>query len=206
MANPSGSSESSGGNKRSSLGRLRRSLGWLVLLVLLLYGASNLWLSSGWGTGLAEDKLKERTGLDWEVGSMTWSPWNGFTINDAQMLQPEELRAELTEPVVLVDRIRVKPYWTQLLRGRTRPKEVSIDSPELTISVEMLASLASRIPQSKVLAPPAKRPVKPVPPSGEESAQKTPRQPTSISAQLFVIRCEHSDLGRFARRQPSDCR
>ncbi len=177
MANPSGSSKSSGANKRSALGRLRRLLAWLVLVVFLLYGASNLWLSSGWGTGLAEDKLIERTGLDWEVGSMTWSPWNGFTINDAQMFQPEELRAELTEPVVLVDRIRVKPYWTQLIRGRTRPKEVSIDSPELTISVEMLASLASRIPQSKVLAPPAKPPVKPVPPSGEESAQKTPRLP-----------------------------
>ncbi len=110
MANPSGSSESPGANKWSALGRLRRLLGWLILIVLLLYGASNLWLSSGWGTGLAEDKLKERTGLDWEVGSMTWSPWNGFTINDARMLQPEELRAELAEPVVLVDRIRVKPF------------------------------------------------------------------------------------------------
>lgn len=174
MANPSGSSESSGANKRFSLGRLRRSLGWLVLLVVILYGASNLWLSSGWGTGLAENKLKERTGLDCEVGSMTWSPWNGFTINDVRMLQPEELRAELPEPVVLVDRIRVKPYWTQLLRGRTRPKEVSVDSPELTISVEMLAALASQISPSKVVPPPAKLAPQPVP--------KTPDQPTPREA------------------------
>lgn len=174
MANPSGSSESPGANKWSALGRLRRLLGWLILILLLLYGASNLWLSSGWGTGLAENKLKERTGLDWEVGSMTWSPWNGFTINDARMLQPEELRAELPEPVVLVDRIRVKPYWAQLLRGRMRPEEVSVDSPDLTISVEMLAALVSRISPSKVVPPAAKPPVIAAP----QPEPKTPDQPT----------------------------
>lgn len=130
--------------------RALRLLKWFVLIVLLTYGASNLWLSSRWATGMAESKLKARTGFDWQVGSMSWSPWNGVTISDARMLQPAALRADLEAPVVKVDRIRVKPYWSQLLRGRVRPHEVIVEAPELTLSVEMLASLAARVAPQKL--------------------------------------------------------
>lgn len=147
--------------KRSVVGRLRRVLAYFVLAVLLGYGASNLWLCSGWGTGMAEDKLKGRTGFDWEIDSMTWSPWNGLTVNDARMLQPEELRTTMDQPLLSVERIRVQPYWTQLLRGRARAREIQVDAPEVMVTVEMLTSMASRMPHSGVVSSPSPGPVRP---------------------------------------------
>ncbi len=155
---------SSGTVRRLRLCRLGRVSGWLILMVLLVYGASNLWLSSRWGTGMAEARLKVRTGLDWQIESMTWSPWNGLTIRGAQMLQPEELRGYLSEPVMSVDRIQVQPYWTQLLRGRLRASEVMIDSPRVTVTVEMLAAMASNVSAAQAVPPPPGSPQKFVPP------------------------------------------
>jgi len=123
--------------------RLRKLVGWLVLIVLLVYGGSNLWLSSRWGTGVAESSLRERTSMDWEIGGVTWSPWNGVTLSDVKMLQPEALREQISHPVLEVDRMQVQPHWRSLLRGRVRLRDVSIESPRVTVAVEMLAYLSA---------------------------------------------------------------
>ncbi|BDS05825.1 hypothetical protein NT6N_08650 [Oceaniferula spumae] len=131
---------------RSSSRRPRRLIKvvlWLLLVPLLAFGGSNLWLNTSWGKDLAAAKLKARTGMDWEVHGMTWSPWNGFTVNGATMLQPEQLRAQIDQPLLEVEQIHVQPYWSQLIRGRARFREISVDAPSLTVTVEMLAAMAS---------------------------------------------------------------
>lgn len=142
--------------------RLIRVVRWGCLLVLIFFALSNLWLWSAWGTSTAEAELKKRTGQDWEIGSMSWSPWNGITLYDIRMLQPEALRERLGEPVMVVEKIRVRPYWRLLARGQVYPQSVEIDSPELTVSVEMLAAIASRTVHVKAQTPlPAPSPTKP---------------------------------------------
>jgi len=120
----------------------RRVAVWVSLMILLTYGASNLWLSSRWATGMVESRLKEKTGLDWQIGGISWSPWAGVTINDVKMNQPDVLQGHLDQPVIEVQRIQVKPYWGELLRGRIRMREISIDTPRVTVAVEMLGTLA----------------------------------------------------------------
>ena len=80
--------------------------------------------------------------MDWEVGGVTWSPWNGVTLKGVKMLQPEVLRELVSSPVLEVEQMQVQPYWSQLLRGRLRLRDILIDSPKLTVAVEMLAVLA----------------------------------------------------------------
>jgi len=152
---------------------------WLLLIPLLVFAASNIWLSSPWGTGMAEQKLKERTGMDWSVESMTWSPWNGFTVRGAKMFQPEELREHLDQPLLKVESIQVQPYWGPLLRGQARPREVTMHGPKLMVSVEMLAALASHASQQEVLPEPEKAITKPTPPKPAKKPTAKPQSPKS---------------------------
>jgi len=127
---------------RRVIRRFRRVAVWLSLILLLTYGVSNLWLSSRWATGMIESRLKEKTGLDWQIGGILWSPWAGVTINDVKMKQPDVLQGHLEQPVIEVQSIQVKPYWGELLRGRIRIREITVDSPRVTVAVEMLGTLA----------------------------------------------------------------
>jgi len=127
-----------------------------------------------------EAKLKERTSLDWKLGSITWSPWNGMTVRDAQMLQPAGLRDHLMAPVISVDSLRVEPHWRQIFRGRLKLREVTMDSPKLTVAVEMLAALASSIEPEQVIPPRAVTPTPPLPQTDQvqrPTAQENPQKP-----------------------------
>jgi len=159
MAERSGSDEAEGTNKKSFPGRLFSLFGSLVLLVLLGYGVSNLWLMSPWGKGMIERKLGERTGFVWEVGSISWSPWNGCSMRDVMMLLPDELGAEFEQPAMEVTRIRVMPYWSRILRGSgVRPREVLVDSPRVTLSLEMLAAVLEDMGGDLIDEPPVAAP------------------------------------------------
>ena len=173
MAESSGSEEAEGTKKKPFPHRLDRLwgrllgrlLGVLVLLVLLGYGVSNLWLMSPWGKGMVEKKLSERTGLDWHLGSMSWSPWNGLSMGEVRMLPPDGLREESEGPVVEIKSITVQPYWSRMLRGQgMRPREVLVDSPQLRVSLELLAAMAADRARDEQLIeelPPAKPPTPP---------------------------------------------
>ncbi|MBK1856092.1 hypothetical protein JO972_14060 [Verrucomicrobiaceae bacterium 5K15] len=153
---------------------------WLLLLTLIGYAASNLWLSSPWGTAMAERKLKERTGMDWAVDSMSWSPWNGFTVKGASMLQPDALREKLDQPLLEVEEIQIQPHWGPLFRGHARPREVTMQRPKVMLSVEMLAAIASQSsPQEVVQVQPKTEPATTPP----KPTAKTPSQPSSSPKQ-----------------------
>lgn len=163
--------------------RVRKLALWLLLIPLLFYGVSNLWLSSSWGRSMAEAKLKGRTGMDWQVQGMSWSPWNGFTVRGAKMLQPKSMRAHLVQPLLEVERIQVRPYWGQLFRGHPRIREFIVHAPKITVSAEMLAALASDAAQKQ--SPPQSNnpqeavvpntPVKPQPPTSPQGKPKQPK-------------------------------
>lgn len=125
--------------------RWRTLLVGLLLSVLVGYGVSNLWLSTSWATGIAEKKLKARTGMDWKIGGMTWSPWNGITARDVKVLQSSVLGDDLTRPMLRIDSVRVQPYWKPLVRGKLQLRDVFVESPQAEISVEMLAKIAADV-------------------------------------------------------------
>jgi len=126
----------------------------LILVVLGGYGLSNLCLCLPWTREAVASKLKDRTGADWEIGMMTWSPWNGVVVRDIKWLQPEALKGELADPVMVVERVQVKLYWSRLIRLEVVFREVTVESPQMTVAVEMLASLASDALRAQATAEP----------------------------------------------------
>jgi len=168
--------------------RLLKLAFWLCLLLpLFFWGATNLWLNTSWGRGVVEARLNKRTGMEWRVEGITWSPWRGGTVSGASMLQPEALREYLDQPLIEVSQIQVRPYWGKLFRGDFRLREVRMDSPQITVSVEMLAAIAAETAQkqtlpkqgetTKLVAPQPKKP-RPQEPRAPRQGKVPPSQPT----------------------------
>ncbi|NQX00138.1 hypothetical protein HQ447_05720, partial [bacterium] len=113
-------------------------------------------LSSGWTSHWIESKIRGRTGLEARVESASWSPWNGASINGLQLLQPQPLRAALTEPLVRIAAVRVTPVWRAWLRGRLEVQSITLDTPRFVLPVEVLSELSR-----PALSPPAPPPPPP---------------------------------------------
>lgn len=112
----------------------RLSWGGIILLTLCFI-LSNLWMMSPWGAGMAERKVSERLGIDCEISSMMWTPWNGITVNQARVFMPGEKKQAILD----VDSIRVKPYWKPLLQRKLLLQEVIVNQPRIELAIEMLA-------------------------------------------------------------------
>ena len=115
MAEGSGGGKLSGDRRKVFSRLLRRAALGIVLICLLGWIGSNLWLISPWGTGMVERKLEEcfsrvpnpspntspdsgsNSGPDlkWEIGSMTWSPWNGLTVNRSRVFLSGEVEQSI---------------------------------------------------------------------------------------------------------------
>ena len=183
MAEGSGGGKLSGDRRKIFLRLLQRAALGVVLIFLLGWIGSNLWLISPWGTGMVERKLEERfnrspsrgtspgpdSGLKWEIGSMTWSPWNGLTVNRPRVFLP----GEAEQSIVAVTDINIRPYWKPLLRGKLRLREITLNEPRVELSLEMLAALPS---DGEVIETPP--PVAPAPPTlAAGQAQEIPAKP-----------------------------
>lgn len=101
---------------------------------------SNLLLQTPWVRGWFEGKLERRSGLDWTIGRLSWTPWSG--------VQVEELEAALTgpdraaaEPLCAVEQIDVLVDWGALVQGDIRPREVRMRKGRVALPVELMALL-----------------------------------------------------------------
>ncbi len=179
--------------------RLIRASILLSILPLILLGISNLWLGSSWGMGMAEDKLKGLTGMDWRLHGMSWSPWGGVNIKGGEVLQPTGMREYVEQPLVEVNRVNIRPYWGRLLRGEMKLREVTVESPHVTISAQMLARMTAKPPPPEVVIvqpailepklPKVSAPVenKPEPQSGEALSDKAPGERAVAGLPFRVI-------------------
>ncbi len=120
-----------------------------VLLVILAYGASNLYLMTAPGKARLGENISARLHLETSVQGASWSPWNGLTVYGIQTRQPEQLRKTIPSPFLLVRSIQVVPDWKRLLRRDFAVREISVIDPELTVPIE----LATLIPRQEI--PPA---------------------------------------------------
>jgi len=123
--------------------RIRRILVVLLLSPFLLLALANALLATPWARGYLDRKLSARLGVETLVGSVTCTPWGGFTVGDLRCLQPPPLRGSLRTPLLEVREIRAYPQWDRLLRGDLAISFIRIDRPRLTLSLEMAASMVS---------------------------------------------------------------
>ena len=201
MAEGSGGGKSSGGRRKIFCRLLSRAALGVVLIFLLGWIGLNLWLISPWGTGMAERKLEERfsrgSGLEWEIGSMTWSPWNGLTVNRPRVFLP----GEAEQSIVSVTDINIRPYWKPLLQGKLRLREVTVNEPRVELSLEMLAALPGD--GEMIETPPPLAPAPPTLAAGQ--AQEIPAKPlaqASLADYAQVLRPPGVGSQLLAQQKP----
>lgn len=139
---------------RSSRG-FRRFGRWLLALALLpflAFGLSNLALNSGWVRNWLASKIKARTTLDTNIGGASWSPWNGITIREVRVEQPDMLRPFVDEPLVNISSIRAVPDWKSWLKRQYSIRELHVDSPRVVLPLELVSYFAPPAPTPPVVA------------------------------------------------------
>lgn len=163
-----------GSPKRAKRRGIRRWI-WAMPVILPVLGlaAINLCLASNTCLAWMARKIQERTGLEASVGGATFLPWNGLRIHEVRLLQVPALREAVGAPLMKIETIGLSPVWKAWLRGRLELNSITLDQPQWTVPVELLAEIAkSRTPPQA--AAPAPQVASPPPP---EVAAETPSAP-----------------------------
>ena len=169
-------SEAPIGEKRRGPRRWSWLLPALVVVPILGFVLSNLWLATPWSCRWMAAKIERITGLQTRVGGATWSPWDGASLHAVELLQPAALRTALPNPLATIESIQLTPVWRAWLRGKYEVRSISLDTPKLTIPIELLSKLSG--PQPQPTPPVAGGPLPPVaqvnPPNTTPPATGTP--------------------------------
>lgn len=84
--------------------------------------------------------IEGKTGFQWRIGGAGWSPWGGMRMNELAMRAPVNSGPELG-PVLLVEELRVRPYWMRLMRGELALREMRVERPVGDVPMELLAAM-----------------------------------------------------------------
>lgn len=149
-------------NSEAPIGEARRGTSHRRRTFLILFVASALGLLLGWfilaggitGRWIAS-KIQARTGMEARVGGVSWSPWNGVSINAVELLQSAPLRTAVQNPLVRIDSIRLAPVWRAWLRGRLEVRSITLDTVSVVLPVELIYELARQTAPAQPAPPPA---------------------------------------------------
>lgn len=172
---------------------------WIVFVALPLAGWAclNLWLASPPGRNWIAGKIHHRTGLETRIGGASVSPWNGVRLHHVELLQPPPLRTAVKEPLAGIKSIRLIPVWRSWLSGNHELQSIEIDSPQLTIPLELIADLArSQTPATPPpvaavtpgpATPPAPLPETPaIPPAAPQTPPQVPTTPLQPTFRVYL--------------------
>ncbi|MBK1882089.1 hypothetical protein JIN85_06665 [Luteolibacter pohnpeiensis] len=143
-----------------------------VLIPLLAFGGSNLFLASAWGRGFLAGKIEKITRLEASIGGASWSPWNGISLSNVRLMQPPALRKAVPQPVAKIEKIRLEPVWSAWLRGHREIRALHLDSPKIVLPLQLISQLIPPTPEQKPAQPTATPE-----PSPEVAANPTPVAP-----------------------------
>lgn len=112
-----------------------------MVLASVLLIASNLVLQTQAARGWFEGKLERRSGLDWTIGSLSWTPWAGIHVGDvkAELLNVEA--AGEARPLYQVQEVAVQIYWLEVLNGSLELREIRLKNGRVAIPIELMALL-----------------------------------------------------------------
>ena len=109
--------------------------------LFILFTLGNIALNSHWTKAYLSGVLELRTGVIWEIGTLTIAP-NG-------VLHVYALEGQLGDGGVLVKHISVRPNYAMALDKRLRFSEIYIEQPEITLTDEwILEKLETQVRQS----------------------------------------------------------
>lgn len=154
----------------------------MVLSALVLIG-SNIVLQSPWGRGWLERRLSRVTGLEWEIRSLSWTPWCGLQLTQVEARFRNTEREP--EPVYQVESINVRLYWLKLLDGDPTLREVTMKKGRVAVPLEFTSLLprrpkqenAGKEPRAEVGPAPAPPLVVPIPVPKAPNENPPPERP-----------------------------
>jgi hypothetical protein len=152
----------------------RRLVLCLFLLPLLFFLLSNALLRIPWCCGWIAAKVSKKIGLETSFVRAGWMPGGEFWLEDLDVQQPAPLRGLLPTPLLHVKKISLQPVWGELVKGHRDITRVTVDSPELMITVELLVDVLRR---NSPNAPPLPEPAQKAP--GVPAAEPTSAVPES---------------------------
>lgn len=149
----------------------------MLLAGILAFAGGNAWLASKYGRAWLGRKVAARTGLEADVGPVTWTPWSGVRVRGLRLQAPGQEGAPLLE----VRAIRVVPDLSQWRNRQLMLRRVEVDGPKITFTPEILRALLPKgeVKEAVPTAPPVAQP--------PELAQQTlPEQIGSLPAASSV--------------------
>lgn len=159
-------SEAPIGDTRRGTTRWRKTVLILTALLPLTLLLGYFLLTSGFTSRWIASKIQARAGgLQATVGSVTWSPWNGVSINSLNLLQPVPLRTLIKEPLLRIESVQLAPVWRAWIRGKPEVQSITLDNPRFVLPVELISELSRAASPPKpvpVPTPPAATPPPPV--------------------------------------------
>jgi len=126
----------------------------LLLIPLITFGLTNLFLISPKGTAVIAKQLEERLGLEVSIRSARWAPWSGVTCLGVTLEQPAELKSFISNPFLKISSIRLLPRWLPLLKKQIHIKEIWVEGADLTLPIELLLAPSQKAESPSVTAPP----------------------------------------------------
>ncbi|NNC87361.1 MAG: hypothetical protein HKN82_02745, partial [Akkermansiaceae bacterium] len=106
----------------------------------IIFLVSNLVMQSGWARERVAGILERRTRVDWEIGSLSWTPWSGVRLGE---VRARVAAAEGADPLCAIGSIRVIPDWGQLVRGKRAWREIVVRDPDVSLPVELLTAIVA---------------------------------------------------------------
>ena len=111
---------------------------------------SNLALQMGAVKGKLEKRLKNRSGVSWEIGSLSWTPWTGVQVRKVVVEGPAAGGSSSVRPLCRAE-LDVQLHWGSLLRGALDLREVRVRSGQIAIPMELLFLLSDKETQSRAM-------------------------------------------------------
>ena len=175
----------------------------LLVLSLGLLVVSNLVLQTSVAQNWVERKLERRSGFEWNIGSLSWTPWTGIQIRDATAELRNRESGMTDRPLCRVD-VDVQIYWDTLLTGVVGLRELRLRQGTIAIPVELLALLPGEEVPEKKSTPSPERSLKPEGAKRDPGSQprkkqseshpargrKDDRPPANRPFRIIIDRCE----------------
>jgi len=90
-----------------------------------------------------EHKLERRSEWEWNIGSLSWTPWTGIQVRDVSAELPNQESGMTVRSLCRAD-VDVQVYWDALPKGVLEVREIRIRRGRIAIPMELLALLPGR--------------------------------------------------------------
>jgi|TARA_B100000959_G_scaffold196728_2_gene205738 hypothetical protein len=182
----------------------------LLVLSLGLLIISNLILQTRVVRNWFEQKLERRSECEWNIGSLSWTPWTGIQVRDVTAELSNQEVGMTVRSLCRAD-VDVQFYWDALPKGMFELREVRVRRGTIAIPMELLALLPGKEAPEK---DPPVSPERPPEPKGEKSEagpKLEGKKPGNQSARgndpapgpagrPFMVILDHCEIGVYSNK------